>query len=377
MAKAAFDALDLRMRGILKDKSWSLCLGAGVSNTIMPSWEEFARRALNATSNLELSEQDFKNIASDSGWGFDAWLQTALNNHLSVGGTEETFAELIESVLYQDLREMAIAADIEADLITSFLDPHLLRKDKLKRVFSYLSSTYSKCSAIELAKFIVNIQDSNGVSPKSIITFNYDTILDSVLRMYSILLNEKKTNTYQFPRKTHITVADPLCDWNGKIPIYHLHGCLPPKRKSGKKGRRKLRYYYYARPIVAQESTYSKLAGSIFTWPQTTFLHYAQSSTMVFVGLSMSDQNIRKWMAWCAEAKNSELSAKLGESRVSFPHIWITKRPSSQVEVKLFERSLIHLGVRIAWIDSWSDLTKAIANLLAVSESGYPHIELP
>jgi hypothetical protein len=162
-----------------------------------------------------------------------------------------------------------------------------------------------------------------------------------------------------------------------RIPIYHLHGCLVPQplaqaQSPGRESRENL---------VFPETTYGRISGRVFTWQQTVFLSHAQAHRIVFIGLSMSDQNIRRWLAWCNEnaveehklrsrryAKPATATQAVADARDYFigQNIWIEVRPQSDRLAAAMEFALAHLGTRICWLQSWADLPAALENLSAV-----------
>ncbi len=47
-------------------------------------------------------------------------------------------------------------------------------------------------------------------------------------------------------------------------------------------------------------------------------------------------------------------------------HIWLMPKPVQDFEQRFLLTSLLHLGVRPAWIDSWSAIGDAFRNLMAI-----------
>lgn len=154
-----------------------------------------------------------------------------------------------------------------------------------------------------------------------------------------------------------------------RIPIYHLHGNLVPSPSTddispptdgirfGNTSDRDA--------IVAPEATYTKISGSLFPWPQVTFLHYANTTKLALVGHSLSDPNLRRWLAWSAEARSSR------PSRRTPMHLWLRKRPPEASDAELLEQSVHHMGIRIAWLDSWADLEHGLRNLTGFTAESY------
>ena len=88
---------------------------------------------------------------------------------------------------------------------------------------------------------------------------------------------------------------------------------------------------------------------------------------MIFVGLSISYANIRRWMLLTNEAVARDYELLAGGQRINPQHLWITSRPSDPALERLRLVSLLHLWVRPAWIDDWSQVAQGIANMLGLS----------
>ena len=83
----------------------------------------------------------------------------------------------------------------------------------------------------------------------------------------------------------------------------------------------------------------------------------------------MSDPNLRRWLSWCTANAVQEQTQRLKKSRGEYilgEHLWITTRPAEPEHEKALESSLLHLGTRIGWLDSWTELPQALENLLGL-----------
>jgi len=353
MPRYSFDALDPQARALLRYKyrSWSLCVGAGATLGMLPSWRELSRNVLNAVFGATLSDDQFVGIVTRTGWQFDAWIQAALNFFVDGGGKELDFAVILERYVYQDLMKAAALESLSNDLALALHDPGLVKADVLEGIREFIDSRYQAVTVVALATGVLAAERA-GFAPRAILTFNYDTILEMLLRFGEIA--ESRSKPSRFRRITGPAPPSP----EDRIPILHLHGCLTPAvtpasaRRITRRDRRER--------LVAPEASYLRLAGATFPWPQTAFLYYAQSDSLLLVGHSMSDPNLRRWLLWSAESRaRSPYSHAL-------PHIWIRKRPSSSEEADLVEHAVHHLGVRIAWLNEWSYVEAALHNLLGI-----------
>jgi hypothetical protein len=352
MMTYAVDAVDQRARGRLlwNDSSWSLCIGAGTSLGLMPSWRELAYEVLNRAAESELDIATFDRLVASTGWQFDAWIQTALNVWRESGRSEAEFGAVLEEILYKRLREAARTDGLEQNLVYAFYQADLLRRAEQQAVLDFFTNRFPAASVVQLASVLARSL-REGRPPRAVLTFNYDTVLDTLIRTSEIIENRTISKAAAFRRITR--PAPPSVA--SKIPIYHLHGCLPPRAPAD--GDRGITRKHSADGIVAPETTYLRLAASNAAWAQTTFLYHAQGDNLILIGHSFSDPNVRRWLLWATD---------VGGRPNALRHIWLTRRPASKEDEKILIHSVHHLGVLIAWIDDWSEVGAALENLVAL-----------
>jgi hypothetical protein len=361
MAQSSFDAFDNRFRGVLRDCGWSLCVGAGISIGLLPSWAQLSRTVLIKAFSLELEEDSFSELVRSLGWSFDAFIQTALNGLEAQGGTPLEFAPLVEEALYGPLLEKARKLNLDRQMVAALNTPHLLSREEFTSIFEFLRNEYPQASVLSIAE-VLNKGRIAGVLPNAVMTFNYDTLLEVLVRMLEIREFAEKVGKHYHPETTYRRVTGPLLKASRRIPFIYLHGCLTPTTS-----RKKSRSPHDSREkLVGPESSYAQLVGSPGNWPQTTFLSFAINGSLAIIGHSLSDPNLRRWLGWAAELRNREASSRSGHLVRSLPHIWITRRPSRSEHQIVLEKSLVHLGVRIAWINSWSEVGSAFGHLLSL-----------
>jgi hypothetical protein len=365
MAKLAFDATDAKMRGTLRRDNWCLCVGAGTCIGFMPSWATLTVAVLNEALGLSLSEESFRKLVADSGWGFDAWIQTALNRHIEEGKPLGEFFAVLESALYGDLRRRARAKGLERALVTAFHNPHLLTREEFEPTFAFLGSLPGSVNA--LSRLLV-AGESQDVKPNAVLTFSYDTVLETLVRMRQVQARSALVGRYEFPPKSFRRVTGPGVGTNGMVPFVHVHGCVTPRSSRS----RRAVPHDSRDSIVGPERDYVALAGTSFSWSQTTFLNFALNDALAIVGHSLADPNLRRWLSWAADLRSAQASKMSEATRLSLPHVWIRARPSVPEHQIALEHSVSHLGVRIAWIDEWTEIEAGLSNLLAIDAGRVP-----
>lgn len=355
-------AQDTKFRGHLSSSAWTLCIGAGISRGIVPTWNELTRRVINAVFGSNYTLKEFDNIVAETGWGLDGWIQAAANEHQRKGKDLEGFHDLLEDALYGDLRQNARNEDLETEVVVALNDPRRISKESVFRVCEFFEKNYSTTSLISIAKSLIRAMDTPEKLPTSIITFNADTLLHTMIELFQRRAHYKKPEPHSHPEYYFKTV---LRSMGGipreKIPILHCHGAIKPKvPRSGPN------QFDSRDKLVFLEESYLQVATSASTWPETIFMFHAHTSKMCFAGLSMTDANIRRWMATANQIEKSDLEIVANVKNTTPKHLWVTtKSPDSTID-EIKQVALAHLGIRPAWIDSWGDLEMSLNNLLGV-----------
>lgn len=108
-------------------------------------------------------------------------------------------------------------------------------------------------------------------SLKSVITFNYDDLVESALNAQGV----PNTSVWQ---------ASHWAGVNG-LPVYHPHGFLPFKMKKGEP--------YW---VVLSESDYHAQYATPHSWSNIVFTQALLDSTCLFVSTSLTDPNLRRML---------------------------------------------------------------------------------
>jgi hypothetical protein len=200
--------------------------------------------------------------------------------------------------------------------------------------------------------------------PHAIITFNADTFLETLIYLFLRRDHYRGPGPHAHPLYHYKAVNRPSLiahhQYKQKTNIYHCHGTImpPPGAPARVKDSRDR--------LIFLEQEYLRTASTSASWPETLFLFHAQTTRMIFAGLSMSDANIRRWMS----ASEAELALDHGHvfsgKRVNPEHLWITRKPTDATLARIELVSMIHLGIRPAWIAGWAEVELALSNLLAL-----------
>jgi hypothetical protein len=86
------------------------------------------------------------------------------------------------------------------------------------------------------------------------------------------------------------------------------------------------------------------------------------------MGLSLSDPNVRRWLAWVQARRVHDIERAGGElGAVSTSHYWLNVRPKNEPDAKWLEASVAHLGIRLIWLRSWAGVEEDLCSLLGVT----------
>lgn len=178
---------------------------------------------------------------------------------------------------------------------------------------------------------------------QEVLTFNYDDLLESELsekydvNYYSIYGNNRIVDKY--------------------FPIYHLHGFLP------------LNSVEPSTAIITEEQ-YHQLYKMPYHWSNITLLHALNTQTCYFIGLSMSDPNLRRLLDYY-KSENYERHPEDNYNQLSNHHYIFLKREIPHGEknnnlseyISKTEKRFQGWGIDVIWFDRFRCLPKLIKDL--------------
>ncbi len=362
MSVKELDAANPKFRGHLASGKWTLCVGAGLSRGIVPTWQELTRRLVNESFSTGYSEGDFQTLVSRNGWSLDSWIQACANHYRFEGRSLSDFFDLIEKNLYSDLRSRARGFDLEDVVVAVLSQPRSASRENVLRVCEFIESQYSTSSLIAVVRVLLRLLDEEKM-PEAIISFNADTLLHTIIELYQRKDHYRGPVPHSHPRvrllETSIVSPARLLQ-KALLPIYHCHGAIKSTISATREPRDS------RDRLVFLESEYIRVATEASSWAETLFMFYAQTTRMVFLGFSMSDPNMRRWMALSNQSALHDLNAMTKLTDMTPRHIWLTTDPLEVALKTRYNEALSHLGVRPGWIRDWSQTEFALRNLLAL-----------
>jgi len=352
MAKKGLNADNAK--GVLRTKTggagWVLCVGAGISQPAFPDWATLVRRLVSRDVGPAAVDQLARLQARYSP---DAFIRAAIDRlHL----TEDDFATVLVEDLYQDARTVLSPADWN-DFVKILDCRHLGRAtlERWKRFHSLVTATFPTLSALPMAATVAEVLGTR-MAPAAILSFNAEPLFAALINAHYVLSRGKVTLPDKLTYVTHVT-TDRRPE---RVPYIFCHGLLPVPGDN----RHTLSS---VDKLVFSESAYLQLANSAFSWQSATFLQYATSHSILFVGLSLSDPNIRRWLAWVHGVRVAELTEVGAPLPASTVHYWLARDPGNSNERLWTEALVSHLGIRLIWVRDHADIGVTFRSMLSLA----------
>jgi len=350
MAKPGFDAASCE--GCLRSASsngWALCIGAGASDPIFPRWGKLVTTLL-SWADPSLNPEQIQRLTTSL--SLESLIQAVFHKK-SLPSYQ--CAQVLSSLLYADLKAKLNTA--EWTLVQRiFKDTNLsgMADKDAEKLLNILSAKFPKSTPVQIAEVVCRAFE-NDVAPAGVLSFNAEPLIlaatNSYLRCNSTL-----------PKKKFFDVSLRGISYRktGRIPYHFCHGLLPLPGQAPKNHTASLD------KLVFSETEYLSLASSNYSWQSAVFLNMAMSHSLVFIGLSFSDPNLRRWLGFVHANRIDELLRIGRKPEASTRHYWINRRPNTLQEQELTEASTAHLGVRLVWIDDWDQVRIALKNMLSL-----------
>lgn len=223
-----------------------LCLGAGVSIPYgLPNWEDLLLSLL-----LRLPPSTDTRGSDDT----DGWHQYFPHYRRALGQWMMEYfkfdpVELARVFVDDEKLRSNIRAELYAPLAK--LGPAVPRRTSLDAVVALIADAKRAANPVP-----------------AVITLNYDDLLETKLEAAGVQ-------------------STPVFGPNAKvvgIPIYHVHGYLPRAGEIPKQD------------LVFTESTYHQISSSGFHWSVKTIMRHLHTHSVLFVGVSMNDPNLRRFL---------------------------------------------------------------------------------
>lgn len=172
----------------------------------------------------------------------------------------------------------------------------------------------------------------NSGSVESVITFNFDSLIEDTLDKYGI--------------ENQAIYDEGMIVDSRHIPIYHVHGYLPQIGEIKTPN------------IVFSEEAYHTQFIDPYSWSNLVQLYKYMENTCLLLGLSITDPNLRRLLD-ISKRKNSFTQLR---------HYIIKKKPDIsddfiKTQMLLEEQDANSLGLNVFWIDDFDEIPKILSRI--------------
>lgn len=213
-------------------------------------------------------------------------------------------------------------------------DKHSLEQisDYLQRFVLYKDVDLNNSRLINV---ICEFVETNNV--ESIITYNYDDLVETAINDRG---NKKAFSVFAKSRNA-----------SDELPVYHVHGLIPHDKSA-----------IAATPVLS-EKDYHDIYRKSFHWSNIEQLHALDRNSCFFIGLSMSDPNLRRLLDFSHSDNDNEIR-----------HYAFLKRKSLYVEddvdknrnhFETIEQQLESVGVWVIWVEQYDEIPEMIRQIIA------------
>lgn len=348
-----FTQLKSTLRAAANGHGWALCIGAGSSAPMFPSWATLVRSLV----ERKVGAASANAVGQELGFSPDAVIQAARDQFAC---TDAEFASILSEELYGPLRKECKSKEWQA-LVRAFsaAEPKFASRSDWETLVA-VAQRYPSLTALPLARLLVGLID-DGARPAAVLSFNAEPLLFSLVLAISTLsdIDAKRAHRNQVAQRRPLskvtsTLTVPSL---ARIPYFFCHGELAPP------GGRSVRS---PDKLVFSEGEYLQLAGAQFSWQGAVFTDAALFHRIVFVGVSLSDPNMRRWLSAVHAIRSRDVQLKAGKALEITQHYWLRKRSGNSEVDRWTESCVAHLGVRVVWLGDWGEIEPALRCMLGM-----------
>lgn len=347
------------LRRAYQNRNLTLYLGAGISiGSGLPSWD-----ALILAMYFKVMDQQhlgrlrpFPNYL----FAIAEWQLQHLREPLAISArkirshfknNQQAFLNLLRKTLYDGF--------LQPDLD----EPCLPSSGDLRQGNPVLNGVIELCSPL------------NETGVKSVVTYNYDSLLEHALDQ----------TPYRPIWKAGSSAS------TGELPIYHVHGYVPFESYERNRGSS-------LEEIVFTEDQYNRVASDPYSWSNLVQIHCMSSTVGLMIGLSLSDRNMRRLLdairnapietthfallkkpQWCAPSRDElrRINDKAQDYLEKFARSGVKRAPGikgpnwrdeisdilREVQNRASEQEIVVLrefGIKPIWFDDYSDIPEKL-----------------
>jgi SIR2-like protein len=345
---------------VLREKcshtGWALCIGAGISVPAFPQWQELVERLV--LKELGPSKGAATTAILLDKFSPDALIQAA---HERSGKTATQFAKALSSELFRSLKHKLGPAQWKATRAAlNAASPGDLKLSTWTTFRDSIRNAFQDMASLGIAEILVTIHGEN-LAPRSIISFNAESMLYALTHAEHAIGSSMQLSIGESPKRILDRVTHSVSHRQpDRIPYIYCHGLLPLVGGTGKLSPQSVD------KLVFSEAEYLALANRNFSWQANVFTEAALFHSILFVGVSLTDPNMRRWLSWIHNNRTAELKTQHGYQGDSTVHFWINRRTASLETDSWIESTVAHLGVRVVWVTNWNEIPSVMKRMLGI-----------
>lgn len=281
----------------VKSHKCTLFLGAGVSiDAGLPGWDKLLESLIEQNENPDESVfqpenyDDIERNCAQSSLIIARYIKTGL--FLS----EENFTEKLRPILYKNIKTTRTLA---------------------KTIAHCISENYDK--------------SNSGI--ESVITYNYDDLIEQELS----ILGVDNSPVYEGTRNNL-----------EEFPIYHVHGILPETEGPNSK-------------IILCEEDYHDVYKESYLWSTVEQLHALNRTVCFFIGLSMTDPNLRRLLDFSRDLGDKSLVHYVFLQKKKFSETSTEHEDERNDEIQ--EKIMNDFGLNVIWFKDFAELPKILEQI--------------
>lgn len=171
---------------------------------------------------------------------------------------------------------------------------------------------------------------------ESIITYNYDDLVENVLEKNNI----KVARIYNKSRHSI-----------NEFPVYHVHGIVTQKEK-----------YIESTPVLS-EYDYHNIYRESYNWSNVEQLHALDRNICFFIGLSMTDPNLRRLLDFSCQGGDRGCYHYAFIKRTALRDGEKFKRTNEQ-HFQQLKHQMQSLGINIIWYQRYDEIPNIIRKII-------------
>lgn len=345
MAKSGMSKSQIKslLRNAAAGPGWALCVGAGISRPAFPDWKELVRRlaVLDPTPPSSSAIRKLQETYSS-----DALIQAAMDR---LGLSEDKFAEVLAKELYSDLMSALKPRNSIKLLVDVLTARHIgsLTQTRWQEFIDIITLCFGTMTALPLAKTLSQLVQGP-TAPTTILSFNAEALFAALINA-NIAANRGVRAGDKLDLVVHATSSRRA----DRIPYVFCHGLLPVPGTTQHS-------LSSVDKLVFQETAYLQLTNTSFSWQSASFLRAAAGNSVVFIGVSLTDPNMRRWLSWVHANRVSELTEAGKPSPTSTVHYWIARTTGDAASDRWTESVVSHLGIRLIWVRQFSEIATTL-----------------